>query len=118
MPVKITLYAENIAVGTEVVNYALKAGAALGEYVETDPPIKSQNDVGRTQTGDMRRLHDIRFRGKGSQKQKAYALLQRVYGEGQFSLSEARDVLRSRNWSQSKSMQVVAALVKTGHIGK
>lgn len=40
MPVKIILYVENIAMGTRVVEQAVASGAALGEFVQSDPPIK------------------------------------------------------------------------------
>ena len=40
MPVKITLYAENIAVGTEIVNFALKVGGALSGYdINVEAPL-------------------------------------------------------------------------------
>ena len=38
MPVKIVLYAENIADGTEIVNFALKVGGALSVY---DPNVEA-----------------------------------------------------------------------------
>jgi hypothetical protein len=40
MPVKITLFVENVARGTALVEHAIADGAALGEFVEVEAPIK------------------------------------------------------------------------------
>lgn len=114
MPVKITLYAEHIAVGTEVVNFALKAGAALGEYVETDPPIK--NGAGRSQTPDRRTLHDRGFRGQGTLKEAAYETLRSEMGSSAFSRGDAIAALVSNDWDQQQAQSTVHGLIKTGHI--
>jgi hypothetical protein len=116
MPVKITLYAEHIAVGTDVVNYALKLGAALGEYVETDPPIKTQNGAGRSQSVDRRTLHDRGFRGQGTLKEAAYETLRSEMGSSAFSRGDAIAALVSNDWDQQQAQSAVHGLIKTGHI--
>lgn len=115
MPVKIVLYAENIAVGTEVVSFALKAGAALDRYEQSDPPIKP-NGTGRNVSPDERRLYDKGFRGKGSLKQQAFGHLSRMFGDEPFTRADAVNELRCADWDHAQATQTVAALVKTGHI--
>ncbi len=52
MPVKIVLYAENIADGTEIVNFALKVGGALSVY---DPNVEAPLANGAAQKKTYKR---------------------------------------------------------------
>ena len=60
MPVKITLFAENIAVGTEIVNFALKVGGALSVYdPKAEAPIMNGAAKKTYKRTDPATLYDL-----------------------------------------------------------
>lgn len=122
MPVKIVLYAEDISVGTEIVNFALKVGGALSVYdPNVDAPLGSNGTAPELpRRGPVRalRLSDghAPFRGTATIKEQAYKALRREFGGGEFTLKQANDALAAADWDEAQATSAVHGLRKTKHL--
>jgi|Cruoilmetagenom7_1024161.scaffolds.fasta_scaffold09569_7 hypothetical protein len=119
MPVKIVLYAEDIATGTEIVNFALKVGGALSMYdPNSKAPIKRNSTAG-ARSESIRALQvvpGITFRGKDTLKEQAYKVLGKAFGNDKFSIKAAHEALDAANWDEAQGKAAVHGLRKTGHL--
>ena len=84
MPVRIVLYAENIADGTEIVNFALKIGGALSVYdPKADAPVANGAAKKTYKRTDPKTLFDLDEEvevsvGEGSVRERVWGAVEKL----------------------------------------
>jgi hypothetical protein len=99
MATKIILLAQDIKVGTEIVQFALASGAAIMEYGECDSPLaaKSKRKKAKRTHGQLYQIgKGVEFRS-GSVREKGYN-----------DLKQSKKTLRRVDW--------ISALVDKGYV--
>ncbi len=129
MPVRITILAEDIAKGTEVLEYAISNGCAVERYENgIDSPLAAskkkklkagrRHPVKEPRYGGKYKLEgenefqtgSLRFRGMESVRGLSYDLLSRV--EWTRALAETGD------YAETQAKSIISGLIKSGNLAK
>ena len=126
MATKITLLAQDIKVGTEVVQFALASGAAIMEYVECDSPLAKPKAKKKRKPAPPRRDQNTqlvlapeiapRFQ-QGSMRAEAFGRL--MEGTGSVESDTRRGwvkELQDKGYSPTQATTLIAGFLKQGAI--
>ena len=108
MVTKITLYAKNIAVATNLLQYAIAEGCAIEEMVQTDPPIVTNGKTRRQQKQGT-------AHGRGGNRGTVYALKKGVRTSG--LRAEAYTHLLKAGPTEGKPIDFITSLKDAGWQG-
>jgi hypothetical protein len=123
MPVRIILIAKNIAIGTEVLAYALHEGCAVEQVLQIEPPIGApkakamkqltKGTTGYKRGGKLELRPDVSY-GSGTLRAQAYEMLcEYLKTNAAHEPKVFIECLEEGGWSSTQARQVFAALKKT-----
>lgn len=126
MPVRITIIAEDIKIGTEVLEYAISTGCAVERYEsDVDSPLAApkkkkvrQKDKEPRYNGpylvakpkDAKPFQEGSLRERGSETVKTIG--------GQRSRVEWTRELAGVEFNETQAKSIVSGLIKSGHLAK
>lgn len=119
MATKIILLAQDIKVGTEIVQFALASGAAIMEYGEVDSPLakpKKKKAAKAARYGGKYRLTGGNDAKEGSLRYNGFVALTSVGGE--MSRIHFTKELMEHDFSETQAKSIVSGLIKTGTLAR